>query len=143
MKKFERENVSFVKLTTGTDCVFIEVICLNNSIVVSVPAKVTENGSVFMVINKLAEMMEIKDSSMSVRLMKLEKMSYITRVIDENNLKKKRVYITTIGKSICGQCRRFKREYEEMLLKGFTKKEKQQLKLFLEKIRKNTQSKMN
>ena len=58
LKKFERENVSFVKLTTGIDCVSVEVICLNNSIVVSVPAKVTENGSVFMVINKLAEMME-------------------------------------------------------------------------------------
>ena len=47
LKKFERENVSFVKLTTGIDCVSVEVICLNNSIVVSVPAKVTENGSGF------------------------------------------------------------------------------------------------
>ena len=58
LKKFEKENVSFIKLTTGTDCVSVEVICFNNSIVFSIPAKITENGSVFMVINKLAEMME-------------------------------------------------------------------------------------
>ena len=58
LKKFEKENISFAKITTGTDCISIEVICFDNSTVFNIPAKITENGSVFMVINKLAEMME-------------------------------------------------------------------------------------
>ena len=89
--------------------------------------------------NELAEMIGIKDSSMSVRLRKLEKLSYITRIVEESNLKKKRIYITTVGKSICGQCRRFVREYEELVLKGFSKKDKQQLENYLERIEKNVQ----
>ena len=90
--------------------------------------------------NELAEMVGIKDSSMSVRLRKLEKLSYITRITDENNLKKKRVWITSVGKSICGQCRRYVREYEEYVLKGFTKKDRQQFEKYLERIEKNLQS---
>ena len=41
--------------------------------------------------NELAEKIGIKDSSMSVRLNKLEKSGYIVREIDEDNLKKKRL----------------------------------------------------
>lgn len=44
--------------------------------------------------NELANILGIKSSSMSARLNKLEQIGYITRIIDENNLKKKRIYIT-------------------------------------------------
>ena len=87
--------------------------------------------------NELATLLKIKDSSMSVRLNKLEKLNYITREIDKDNLKKKRVYITTVGKSVCGQCRRIVREFEEMMYHGFTKKERQQLENGMEKINHN------
>ena len=87
--------------------------------------------------NELATLLKIKDSSMSVRLNKLEKLDYITREIDKDNQKKKRVYITSIGKSVCGQCRRMVREFEELMYHGFTKKEKQQLEKSFEKINHN------
>ena len=44
--------------------------------------------------NQLANILGIKGSSMSARLNKLEQYDYISRVTDEENLKKKRIYIT-------------------------------------------------
>ena len=41
--------------------------------------------------NELANILGIKDSSMSVRLNKLEKNGYILREIDDQNLKKKKI----------------------------------------------------
>ena len=41
--------------------------------------------------NELANILGIKDSSMSVRLNKLEKNGYIVREIDDQNLKKKKI----------------------------------------------------
>ena len=76
--------------------------------------------------NELAEKIGIKDSSMSVRLNKLEKSGYIVREIDEDNLKKKRVYITVDGKKVSAQCRKFTREFNEIMYKGFSQKDKKQ-----------------
>ena len=87
--------------------------------------------------NELASIIGIKDSSMSVRLNKLEKSGYIVREIDENNLKRKRVYITVEGKKVSIQCRKILNEFDEILYKGFSKKEKLQLEKSLEKIMKN------
>ena len=42
--------------------------------------------------NELAEIIGIKDSSMSVRLDKLERNGYIVREIDVENLKRKKIY---------------------------------------------------
>lgn len=91
--------------------------------------------------NELASTIGIKDSSMSVRLNKLEKSGYIIREIDENNLKKKRVYITVEGKKVSVQCRKILNEFEKIIYKGFTKKERLQLEKSLEKIMKNIKNK--
>ena len=91
--------------------------------------------------NEIATLLNIKDSSMSVRLNKLEKLEYITRVVDAHNLKRKEVYITTLGKSVCGQCRRIVREFDEKMYRGFGKKEKQQLEKSFEKIDQNLKEK--
>lgn len=91
--------------------------------------------------NELASTIGIKDSSMSVRLNKLEKSGYIIREIDENNLKKKRVYITIEGKKVSVQCRKILNEFEKIIYKGFTKKERLQLEKSLEKIMKNIKNK--
>lgn len=87
--------------------------------------------------NELADIIGIKDSSMSVRLYKLEQSGYILREIDENNLKKKRVYITIEGKKISTQCRRFIREFEERMYEGFSQKEKNQFKKSIKKMLNN------
>lgn len=87
--------------------------------------------------NELASLLGIKDSSMSVRLSKLEKSGYIVREIDEENLKRKLVYITVEGKKVSVQCRRILREFDEILYNGFTKKEKNQLEKSMKKVIKN------
>ena len=87
--------------------------------------------------NELASLLGIKDSSMSVRLSKLEKSGYIVREIDEENLKRKLVYITVEGKKVSVQCRRILREFDEILYNGFTKKEKTQLEKSMKKVIKN------
>lgn len=87
--------------------------------------------------NELASIIGIKDSSMSVRLNKLEKNGYIVREIDEDNLKRKRVYVTVEGKKVSVQCRKILNEIDTIIYKGFTKKERAQLEISLEKILKN------
>lgn len=82
----------------------------------------------------LASFVGIKYSSMSERLDKLEKNGYIERAIDEDNLKFKRIFITKEGKLAAVQCKRILREIEDILFKGFTKKDKNQFEEYLEKM---------
>lgn len=84
--------------------------------------------------NELASIIGIRESSMSVRLDKLERNGYIIREIDEDNLKKKKIYITASGKTASIQCRRIVREFDEQLFNGFTKKDKKQFEKYLEKM---------
>ena len=87
--------------------------------------------------NELANILGIKDSSMSVRLIMLEKNGYIVREIDDQNLKKKKIYITQSGKIASTQCRRILREIDEQLWDGFTKKEIKEMKKYFVKMQKN------
>ena len=82
----------------------------------------------------LAAFLGIKYSSMSERLDKLEKNNYIERVVDEDNLKFKRIHITKEGKLAAVQCKRILREIEDALFKGFTKKDKKQFEEYLNKM---------
>lgn len=82
----------------------------------------------------LASFVGVKYSSMSERLDKLEKNGYIERAVDEDNLKFKRVYITKEGKLAAVQCKRILREIEDVLFKGFTKKDKNQFEEYLNRM---------
>lgn len=82
----------------------------------------------------LASFVGVKYSSMSERLDKLEKNGYIERAIDEDNLKYKRVYITKEGKLAAVQCKRILREIEDILFKGFTKKDRNQFEEYLNRM---------
>ena len=85
----------------------------------------------------LSELLNVKCSSMSERLNKLEEMGYIERAIDENNSKFKRIFITQTGKVAAVQCRRIQNEFNQVLYKGFTKKEIKQLENYLDRLYKN------
>ena len=84
--------------------------------------------------NELADMFNVKYSSMSERLNKLEILGYITKDIDETNQRYKRIYITSTGKKAVTQANKTLTEFEEKLYKGFTKKDKKQLETYLEKM---------
>lgn len=87
--------------------------------------------------NELASILGVKSSSMSERLNKLENLGYIVRVIDESNLRCKRIYITTEGRKAAVQCNRILNEFENSLYDGFTKKDLKQFEKYLEKIMNN------
>lgn len=87
--------------------------------------------------NELANIVGIKDSSMSVRLDKLERNGYIIREVDQENQKRKKLYITATGKTASIQCRKILREFDEKLYDGFTKKDIKQFEKYLEKMMNN------
>lgn len=87
--------------------------------------------------NELAEIFNIKYSSMSERLRKLETLEYISKLVDENNLKYKRVFITPEGKKVATQCKRILKSFEDKKYKGFSKKDVKKLEEYLEKILNN------
>ena len=86
---------------------------------------------------ELAEYFGLTNPTMGERINKLEVLGYIIRIVDENNLRCKRVFITPEGKKAAVQCNKILNEFEENLFKGFTKKEKKQLDDCLEKMIKN------
>lgn len=84
--------------------------------------------------NELASILNVKYSSMSERLNKLESLGYIEKGVDENNQKYKRVYITSLGRKAVTQANKTLNEFDEKLYKGFTKKDRKQLEEYLEKM---------
>ena len=86
---------------------------------------------------ELAGFVGVKYSSMSERLDKLEKSGYIERVSDEENMKFKRIFITSEGKTASVQCRKIIKELDELMFKGMTKKDKAVFETYLSKIYKN------
>ncbi|MBQ9279499.1 MAG: MarR family transcriptional regulator [Clostridia bacterium] len=87
--------------------------------------------------NELANILNVKPSSMSERINKLEALGYINRIVDEDNLRMKRIFITTEGKKAAVQCKRILNEFEETLFAGFTKKDKRMLENYLQKMLQN------
>lgn len=87
--------------------------------------------------NELAEILCVKSSSMSERLNRLENLGYIVRNTDEDNMRCKRIYITSEGKKATVQCNRILNEFNEILYKGFSKKDMKQLEEYLERILNN------
>lgn len=92
---------------------------------------------------ELAKMLDVKYSSMSERLRKLENLGYVERTIDESNSKYKRIFITSSGKIAAVQCRRIQSEFQQTIYKGFAKKDINQFEKYLEKICNNIEREKN
>ena len=86
----------------------------------------------------LANYFNVKYSSMSERLNKLENLGYIERIQDGENLKYKRIAITSEGKAAAVQCRRILNEIENNLFNGFAQKEVTQFEKMLIKLVENS-----
>ncbi len=71
----------------------------------------------------LASYFNIKYSSMSQRINKLENLGYIRRVHEDGNFKNNRIYITKEGKLAATQCKRLINELDKKLYKGISKKD--------------------
>ena len=88
----------------------------------------------------LANYFNVKYSSMSERLNKLEALGYIERVQDGDNLKYKRINITSEGKAAAVQCRRILKDIESNLFAGFSDKEVAQFEKLLIRVVENSKS---
>ena len=86
----------------------------------------------------LANYFNVKYSSMSERLNKLENLGYIERLHDGDNLKYKRINITSEGKIAAVQCRRILNDIESKLYEGFSEKEITQLEKMLNRVVENS-----
>lgn len=86
----------------------------------------------------LATYYNVKYSSMSERINKLENAGYITRVHEDGNFKNNRIYITSSGKQAAVQCRRILNDIENKLFDGFTAKEKIQFEKMLNRLLENS-----
>lgn len=86
----------------------------------------------------LANYFNVKYSSMSERLNKLEKLGYIERLHDSDNLKYKKIGITPEGKSAAIQCRRILKDIEDNLFAGITNKDRTQFEKTLIKLVENS-----
>ena len=82
----------------------------------------------------LANILNVKYSSMSERLNKLEALGYIEKDTDKDNLKYKRIYITSAGKTAAIQCRRIQHDFFENLYDGFSQKDLKAFNKYLEKL---------
>jgi len=71
----------------------------------------------------LANYFNVRYSSMSERINKLENAGYIARVHEDGNFKNNRLYMTKEGKIAAVQCRRILNDIENKLFSGFSKKE--------------------
>jgi DNA-binding MarR family transcriptional regulator len=71
----------------------------------------------------LANYFNVKYSSMSERINKLESSGFITRVHEDGNFKNNRIYITPEGKQASTQARKILKDIDTKLYKGISKKD--------------------
>ena len=71
----------------------------------------------------LANYFNVRYSSMSERLSKLETLGFIERMHEDGNLKNNKIYITKEGKTAATQCRRILKDVNDKLFKGLNKKD--------------------
>jgi len=88
----------------------------------------------------LANYFNVKYSSMSERISKLENAGFIKRIHEDGNFKNNRIYITREGKLISTQCRKILKDFDKKLYAGFSKKDISQLEENLLKLIDNTKS---
>lgn len=85
----------------------------------------------------LAEEMDVRPSSMTEMLGRLEQSGWIRRVQDENDQRVLRVYLTDAGKKIVDESPGFRSQTAGAIFDCLTDEEKDQLAAFLDKISAN------
>lgn len=82
----------------------------------------------------LAELLDIRPSSLAELIKKLEKAGAVTRVEDENDKRIKRVYLTEEGRKRVIQTSDVREDLSAQFFAGLTEEEQQQFSRYLDKI---------
>ena len=83
---------------------------------------------------ELADMMQIKPSTLNVMIGRMEKNGYIEKKQDEKDSRKSRIYFTEKGKSISEDCHKRFAMIQQKLQEYFTKEEQEELDRLLNKF---------
>ena len=83
---------------------------------------------------ELADMMQIKPSTLNVMIGRMEKNGYIEKKQDEKDSRKSRIYFTEKGKNISDECYQRFLMIQKTLQEYFTKEEQKELERLLNKF---------
>ena len=83
---------------------------------------------------ELADMMQIKPSTLNVMIGRMEKNGYIEKKQDEKDSRKSRIYFTEKGKNISDECYQRFLMIQKTLQEYFTKEEQNELERLLNKF---------
>ncbi len=88
--------------------------------------------------NELAKIKSVGKASVTKAIKILEKEELIERVIDDNDKRNFKLYVTDKGKKYIKDFKSYRDEIESKVFNGFSEKEKVELNLMLEKMYKNS-----
>ncbi|MBP3760312.1 MAG: MarR family transcriptional regulator [Ruminococcus sp.] len=87
--------------------------------------------------NTIAEQLNVTPASVTVSTKRLQKAGLITKTVDEDNLRCKRLALTDAGRVAVDKCIQQFREYDELVFKGFSDEDKKILLGYLGRIAEN------
>ena len=68
--------------------------------------------------NELAEFLCVSPASIAVSTKRMQKAGYLEKKEDENNLRKKNLYVTELGKETVAKCRKIFDSFDEKVYSG-------------------------
>lgn len=83
---------------------------------------------------KVAEHLMITPASVAVSTKRMEKSGLVEKRIEQDNLRCKRLYITNKGKELSERCRKTFDEFDMVMFSGFTEKDLDLLKNYLNRL---------
>ena len=90
---------------------------------------------------EIADYLLVTPASIALSTKRLEKAGFLTKKIDSDNLRCKKIYITDKGREITDKCKEIFDTVDSQMLQEFTEDELSQLNLFLERMIKNLSDK--
>lgn len=90
---------------------------------------------------EIAEYLLVTPASIALSTKRLEKAGYLTKKVDADNLRCKKIYLTDEGRKMTDMCKNIFDSIDSQMLQGFSEDELSQISLFLERMMKNLSNK--
>lgn len=90
---------------------------------------------------EIADYLLVTPASIALSTKRLEKAGFLTKRVDSDNLRCKKIYLTDKGREITDKCGEIFDSVDSQMLQGFSEEELSQLSIFLERMMKNLSDK--
>lgn len=94
-------------------------------------------GGVIATQREIADRLRVSPSTITASLKSLERLGYVMKISDENDLRIKRVAITEKGREAAVKCREIFEKVDNTMFDGFSAEELEQLSDYFERITEN------